>query len=563
VYSPQSEAAPLVVENLTFRYRSRPEPALNEISFELHPGEVMLVAGASGSGKTTLIRCVNGLIPRSYRGDLQGKVLLFGEDAHDYSLAKLSQIVGTVLQDPEKQILGAHVKTEVSFGPENLGLPLDEVAERVNEALTRLGLLHLRDRETFSLSGGEKQKVALAGALAMRPAILLLDEPLASLDPASAREALATFRRLADEGTSILLIEHRVEDALAARPDRVLYISDTRVHYLGPPDGLGEVVDWREVKLPAPQAIQRIRAQEKEEGKPPRSYEPPTVAPTPSQDRPPLIQFENVSFHYEEGAPVLHDINLEIGEGERVALLGPNGAGKSTLVKHAIGLLKPRQGRVLISGKDTRQLSVAQIARTLGYVFQSPSHMLFAPTVNEELAFGPRNIGQTEDEIGPNVAEAVKVLNLGGLEEYPPLALSFGQQKRVTIACVAAMHSRILALDEPTAGQDFGNYMAFMDTLLGMGENGGDPENRAPLSQFDAVIFITHDLDLAVTYASRAILLADGRVAADGPPEKVLNDLALLDRCRIVPTSLLAENLRLLPKTGRFLPLEALAGVGA
>ena len=234
---------PLAIKDLSFKYHARPDYALKNVSLELQPGEVLLVAGASGCGKTTLIRCINGLIPRGYRGDFEGTVHLHGEDARNFSMAKLAQTVGTLLQDPEKQILGAHVKSEVAFGPENLGLPAAEVHARVAEALTRLGLAHLSDRETFSLSGGEKQKVALAGVLAMRPAILLLDEPLASLDPASAREALQAFRRLADEGATIVLVEHRVEDALTARPDRVLYLENGLVHYLGPADGLADVVD--------------------------------------------------------------------------------------------------------------------------------------------------------------------------------------------------------------------------------------------------------------------------------------------------------------------------------
>ena len=240
--SAQARAAslPLVIEDLSFKYQSRPEPALANLSLEVRAGEMLLVAGASGCGKTTLIRCINGLVPRSYRGDLQGAVRLYGEDVNRFSLARLAQTVGTLLQDPEKQILGAHVKSEVAFGPENLGLPLGQVQAQVAEALARLGLASLSDRETFSLSGGEKQKVALAGILAMRPSILLLDEPLASLDPASAREALLVFRRLADEGATIVLIEHRVEDALAARPDRVLYLESGRQRYLGPPEGLAE-----------------------------------------------------------------------------------------------------------------------------------------------------------------------------------------------------------------------------------------------------------------------------------------------------------------------------------
>jgi energy-coupling factor transport system ATP-binding protein len=536
---------PLVIENLSFRYRDRPEPALRDISFSAEAGEILLVAGASGCGKTTLIRCINGLIPRSYRGDLQGSVLVSGEEVRNFSLARLAQSVGTLLQDPEKQILGAHVKSEVAFGPENLGLPAAEVNARVTEALARLGLAELRDRETFSLSGGEKQKATLGGVLAMRPSILLLDEPLASLDPASAHEALAAFRRLADEGATILLVEHRVEDALAAKPNRVLYMKEGCIHYLGAPEGLADVVDRHEVKLPALQVIKQVRAEGVKLAKPIRR-------PAPSRGGP-LIVFENVSFGYGDDPDVLHDINLEIHAGERVALLGPNGAGKSTLVKHAIGLVKPRQGRVLVEGRDTRQLSVAQVARTLGYCFQSPTHMLFAPTVREELEFGPKNLGFKSPELDRAVGDSVQTVNLLGLEDYPPLALSFGQQKRVTIACVLAMRSKILALDEPTAGQDYGNYMNFMDGMLSLHDSG------MLASNFEAILFISHDLDLAVIFASRVILLSEGHVVGDGPPEVVLCDRGLLERCRIVPTSLLEENLRLLPKTGTFLRAEELA----
>ncbi|SRR5581483_11583533 len=537
--------SPLIVENLSFRYRDRQGAAIHDISFEANPGEILLIAGASGCGKTTLLRCINGLIPRSYHGDLQGHVLVNGENVSDFSLARLAQTVGTLLQDPEKQILGAHVKSEIAFGPENLGLLAAEVNARVDEALARLGLAHLRDRDTFSLSGGEKQKVALAGLLAMRPSILLLDEPLASLDPASAHEALAAFRRLADEGATILLVEHRVEDALASRPERVLYMKEGGIHYLGAPDGLADVVDRREVKLPAPQVIKQVRSEGIKIAHPVRN-----VAPIQAE---PLIAFEDVSFGYGDDPDVLHNINLEIHAGERVALLGPNGAGKSTLVKHAIGLIKPRQGRVMVEGRDTRHLSVAQVARTLGYCFQSPTHMLFAPTVREELEFGPKNLGFKPPELNDSVNASVLTVNLRGLENDPPLALSFGQQKRVTIACVLAMRSRILALDEPTAGQDYGNYMSFMDGIMGLNDS------TPSASNFDAILFITHDLDLAVIYASRVILLSDGHVAADGPPEAVLNDRNLLERCRIVPTTLLEENLRLLPKTGAFLRAEALA----
>jgi energy-coupling factor transport system ATP-binding protein len=536
-----STATPLLVEGLTFCYHTRTEPALRDVSLTLERGELLLIAGASGCGKTTLIRCINGLVPRTYRGDLEGRILLYGQDASEMTMARLSQTVGTVLQDPERQILGSRVLNEVGFGLENLGRPREEILERVDETLDYLDIIHLRDRETFYLSGGEKQKVALAGVLAMRPTILLLDEPLASLDPASAQEALALFRRLADEGVSIVLIEHRVEDALGIHPDRVLYMQAGQTAYYGPLGDMMEVVDYQEVKLPAPIVIQRAREA------PQQTFEPAIG----SNGLDPLITFEDVSFAYDEDGPkVIQDVNLTIQKGDVIAVLGPNGAGKTTLVKHAIGLLKPRQGNVWVEGRNTRDMSVAQIAHTLGYVFQSPSHMLFAPTVKDELAFGPTNLAYTQEVIDEGVARAIDIVNLKGLEDYPPLALSFGQQKRVSIAAILAMYSKILVMDEPTAGQDYWNYMAFMDSILQM-------------PGFESILFITHDLDLAICYASRIILLHEGRIAGDGPPAEVLTNLDLLQRCRIVPTSLLQANLDYLPQTGRFMRAEALAHIPA
>ena len=251
--------SPLVVENLSFQYRTRPELAIENISFELKPGEILLIAGSSGCGKTTLARCINGLIPRSYGGKRQGKVLLHGTDVSELKIAQMVQTVGTLLQDPERQIVASNVYNEIAFGPENLGLPRVEVIERVERAMKRLSIEYLRDRQTFNLSGGEKQKVAVAGLLAMNPSILLLDEPLASLDPASAHEALEVFRGLADEGKTIVLIEHRVEDAIAARPDRLMYMEAGTVKYLGPIRDLPTEIDHHEVKLPAEWVVKRIK----------------------------------------------------------------------------------------------------------------------------------------------------------------------------------------------------------------------------------------------------------------------------------------------------------------
>jgi energy-coupling factor transporter ATP-binding protein EcfA2 len=369
----------------------------------------------------------------------------------------------------------------------------------------------------------------------------LLDEPLASLDPASAQDTLDAVRRLANEGMTVLIVEHRVEDVLRIQPERVMFMSEGRIRYLGKLAGLSKVVDYHEVKLPAPQIVERAR----HDPVPQEVFFLPSAADSESPQEA-LVRFENVSFGYEAEREVLQGINLDIHRGDIIAVLGPNGAGKTTFVKHAIGLLKPKSGRVLVNGQDTNKASVAEIASTLGYVFQSPSHMLFAPTVQEELEFGPRNLKHAPDQIEQEVKQALEIVNLSDKLHDPPLALSFGQQKRVSIAAILAMRSRILVMDEPTAGQDYQNYMNFMDSILQM-------------PGFEAILFITHDVDLAVIYANRILMISDGSLVADGKPHEVLRDYDRLEANRLVPTSLLDLNLQLFKKTGRFLRAEALA----
>ncbi|MFQ5943632.1 MAG: ABC transporter ATP-binding protein [Anaerolineales bacterium] len=536
---------PLLVEDLTCRYLARKDPAIKDVSFSIEAGQIALIAGESGCGKTTLLRCINGLIPRSYKADLSGQILLNGEDYADRSLAELSQVIGTVLQDPERQILGAYVRNEVAFGLENLGVPRDEIVSRIEEALEYLGLFHLQSRETFSLSGGEKQKLALAGVMIMRPAILALDEPLANLDPASAREALALLRRLADEGKTVLIVEHRVEDVLAIDPDIVMYMEQGQVTYLGSADGLLKVADYRAVKLPAHVVITRA----KDEVSPRQIRTRPSLS-TEARD---LVEFKDVSFNYSGGPTVVRDVSLSIREGDIIALLGSNGAGKTTLVKHAVGLLRPVKGQVIFGRSDSKEMTVAEMARIVGFVFQSPRHMLFAPTVQEELAFGPTNLGHAAGEIDLNTELALAAVNLSGEAERPPLALSFGQQKRVSIAAILAMRSAILVMDEPTAGQDFANYMSIMDSVVGL--SGADGQSYS----FSAIVFITHDLDLALTYANRVLLMSDGEIIKDGSPEEVLSDHEALRHCRVRPTSLLEANLKHLGETGGFMRAESLA----
>ncbi|MEP7189174.1 MAG: ATP-binding cassette domain-containing protein, partial [Roseiflexaceae bacterium] len=393
----------------------------------------------------------------------------------------------------------------------------ERIRAAVAATLERLRITQLRSRETGGLSGGERQKVALAGLLSMNPRILLLDEPLASLDPASAREALALFRELADDGRAVLLVEHRVEDALVARPERTLFMRDGRQAFLGASQDFLALADPREVKLPADVALMRL-------GDVGQSFIPsPGPRPTPGD---PLIELDDIRFGYGNGPEILRGISLTLREGEVVAIMGPNGAGKSTLLRHGIGLLRPKSGLARVAGRDARSSTVAQLARTVGYVFQSPSHMLFAPTVRAELTFGPRNLGLDPAAADAAVPAALAQVGLTGFEDRAPLSLSFGQQKRLGIAAVLSMRPRVLVLDEPTAGQDHGSTQALMHMIGG-------------LAGLAATVLITHDVDLAVSYATRVVLLRDGQIEADGSPEQVLADRALIERCRIVPTSLL------------------------
>lgn len=527
---------PLQVSNLTFRYQHRESPSICDISMEVKPGELVLIAGTSGCGKTTLMRCINGLAPNIYRGGISGEVLLFGKPVNEMSMSDLSQRVGTLLQDPERQIVSSHVFNEVAFGLENLALPRQRIIYRVEETLEYLNISHLRDRETFNLSGGEKQKVALAGVLAMQPRILLLDEPLASLDPFSAFEALNLFRKLADDGIAVVVVEHRVEDVLSIYPDKILYMDDGQVTYCGGVDKLYDSIDLTKVKLPANEIVKRLQPGN-------GSTYTPALPPKNGKE---LVQFEQVNYRYRpEENFVLHGVTFSIHRGDIIAILGPNGSGKTTLVKHVLGLLKPTQGSVIVDGKSTREITVAQATANIGYVFQSPTQMLFAPTVKEELEFGPKNLKHLPEQIREDVEWALNSVHMKEEQSTPPLALSFGQQKRVSIAAILAMRSRILIMDEPTAGQDYWNYRSFMDSILQM-------------PGFDAILFITHDLDLALMYANRILLLNKGEIAADGQPEEVLGNETLLRSARILPTSLLRLNLELLPRTGRFMRAESL-----
>jgi energy-coupling factor transport system ATP-binding protein len=539
-------SSPLVqVDGLTFRYRRAAEPAIRDVSLTVDAGEIVLVAGPSGCGKSTLIRAINGLIPHAYSGDLSGTVRIAGRSTTEVKLRDLALDVGTVLQDPGKQIVGATVEAELAFGPENLGVPRDEIRDRIREVADQAGIQKLLGRETFALSGGERQLLAVAGILMLRPKLFVVDEPLANLDPATAERLLTLLRRLADEGSAIVIVEHRVEESLDLRPDRVLYLENGSTRYLGGVDGFLDVADPESVKLPFDVVARRVAAGSPDE-------EPATVTLGERQGddpaAPPRLEFRGVTATLGE-TEILHGVDARLGPTETVAVLGPNGSGKTTLFRTAMRLLEVTGGAVVVDGESIAGRRTVDLVDTFGYVFQSPSQMLFARTVTDELLFGPRTLGrdpETFDALVDDVLRRTSLAELEGVRERPPLAMSFGQQKRLALAIALALRPKTLILDEPSAGQDHRTAQAFMREVTA-------------IPGLESLYFVTHDVDLALTHADRILLFRDGRVVADGSPMDVIADTARWRACDLRVTSLMEANTRYRAADGKFLDADTLA----
>jgi len=500
------------------------------VNLNIDEQEFVLLAGASGSGKSTLLKCINGLIPHRYVGEYSGQVSVRDRTVTSLALQDLSLVVGTLLQEPDKQLVSSSVEDDVAFGPCNLALDRSEVENRVDRSLTSMGILQLRKRSIFALSGGQKQRLAIAGVLAMNPEIVLFDEPLANLDSNGISLMREVFAELRQQGKTMIVTEHRTEEVLRAHPSRIVVLDEGRVVADSPdPDVL---IDFADVlKTPVEYAVRRPLSPENR--KLPISslfsgFHPkykPTREPENEHE---LICIDDLTFDYPGGVRALQNVKLSINEGETVAILGNNGAGKSTLALNIVGLLKPTAGRVLISGEETRKLPISEIAKSVAIVFQNPFSMLFAKTVREEMAFGPKNIGLPSEELSKLIPKIAAECTIDHLLDRSPFASSYGEKKRICVGSVLTMQPKCIILDEPTAGQDYKKYSEFMTFIRS-------------LSQRDrSFILITHDTDLAVEYTDRAIVLKDGRVVVDGPTRKVLADRAILEENSIRETSLIA-----------------------
>lgn len=576
---------PYIIEIRDFTYRYPPaEPggapvtALDGITLDIAAGECLGVTGTAGSGKSTLCLALNGLVPHATGGTVRGEVRVGGWSTKELPVPRLATRVGMVFQDPESNLVGLTVEDEVAFGPENLGVPREEIAARVAWALEAVGMASARRRPAAQLSGGQKQRVAIAAVLAMRPQVLVLDEPTAQLDPTGKEEvaaAIAALRRERGADLTVVLVEQDAE-LLARLADRVVVLDAGRIVLSGTTREIFTRVDHlAALGVFAPQvaevtarlsaalgadlaaltpeeAAPALRARLRKPGHPERSQEraEPFVGDNPvpgdeslnAADRrgaagepvltasehdaaapEPLVVVEGVHYRYGGSVPALRGVDLTLAPGEFVALLGVNGSGKTTLAKHLNGLLRPDAGRVLVAGRDTRQHPPGELARVVGYVFQNPDHQIFQPTVAAEVASGPRNLGARGADLAERVDEALARFGLTDLRDRHPMLLGRAARRRVALAAVYATRPRLLVLDEPTGGLDRRDTAELMATL------------EALVAEGTTVLLITHDLRLAATHARRVVVMWDGRVVADGPPEAILADAERLAAAGLRP----------------------------
>jgi energy-coupling factor transport system ATP-binding protein len=540
----------LRLSHVGFTYRGAATPALDGVDLTVQRGEMAVVLGPSGAGKTTLCLCTNGLIPHFVHGSVSGRVEVFGVPTTDGTVSQLARDVALVFQDFEAQLFSTSVELEVAFGPENFAVPPDEIRRRVAGALAAVGLAGFERREPATLSGGEKQRLAIASVLSLQPGILVMDEPTTDLDPLGKESVFEIGRRLRRAGATLLVVEHETEEATGA--DRVIVLDDGRIVAEGAPSEVLARGAWleqagvrppgaahllgmlgEEPVLDEQEAVTRLRA---------LGYGVSASALETMQRRDaarsaaygePVVEVQALVHRYEGGMEALRGVDLTIRRGEFVALLGQNGSGKTTLVKHFNGLLQPTIGEVRVVGGSTRGQSVSRLGRLVGYVFQNPDHQIFAETVFEEVAFGPRNHGVPAEQTRARVTEALAAVGMTGRETDDPFVLTKGERQRVAVASVLATQPQLIVLDEPTTGLDYREQRQMMDLVRRLNERG------------HTIVCVTHSMWVAAEYAHRVVVMKDGRVWMDGTAREVFAREGDLAAARLRPAQMVRVTNRL------------------
>jgi energy-coupling factor transporter ATP-binding protein EcfA2 len=537
----------ILFDRLSFTYQNTTLPALQGISGEMTRGSFTMVMGHSGAGKSTLCCAINGLVPRFLRGDYTGRVVAEGLETAQNSVPDMARVVGIVLQDFEAQIFSTNVELEMAFGLENQCLPRSAMEERIIAYLRVVGLEGLLRRDTATLSGGQKQRLAIGSVLAMETPILVMDEPTTDIDPEGRRHILSLIRRLRTGDRTLVVTDLDAEAAVQA--DQVWLLKEGRLLAKGAPAeiltdsdliescgirplatvALFQRMNWTGQPLTVEAAAAEIENRgllrpHRREGREKSALAPAKV----------ILEARNLSFRYPAGdINALKDIDLTIHEGDFVALLGQNGSGKTTLAKHFNGLLKATAGAMLVRGRPVNHYRRPELAREVGYVFQNPDHQIFAPTVGEEVAFGPRILGMDRKTMERNIAEALSATGLSGFEERNPFLLNRGERQRVAVASILAVKPAVIILDEPTTGLDYCHQRDTMEMLKQLNQLG------------HTIIVITHAMWIAEAYAGRSILMKDGRILLDGPTAAVFSDETMLAKASLAPSDLIRLRNRL------------------
>ena len=542
----------VVFDKYNFKYKSQVEPSLFDIDLKVKKGEKIIIVGPSGSGKSTLAKSLNGQIPNTFPGDITGSCLIDGKDLLDSSIFDLSLSVGTVLQDTDGQFVGLTVAEDIAFSLENDNVDQEEMKKIVVKWAKELNLSKLLEMKPGELSGGQKQSVSIAGVLVSDVPILLLDEPLANLDPKSGRKTMELLKRLADKlGYTVIVIEHRFEEALLLDPDRIIAVDGGKILAdMSPTDllksdilekigirrplyidamkyagvdisGYEKLGDFDEVEI-SPSDLAKIEGWAKGQ-----------VGKEIKKTNEEVIKIENLTFSYER-ENILENLSLEIDKGEIISILGPNGAGKSTLAKLMCGFLRPDSGKIILAGKDSKDLSIKEIADKVGFILQNPNAMISKTMIFDEVAFGLRVRGVAEDVIKKKVHDALEICGLYSFRKWPISALSYGQRRRVTIASILVLDPEVIIMDEPTAGQDFHHYTKMMEFI------------RKINKEYDlTILMISHDMHLIEEYTDRALVIGDKKILADTTPAELFSQSELIDRANLAETSLFKLGQRL------------------
>ena len=531
-------------KDFTFQYFAQSEPTLYNIDLNIYPGEKILIVGPSGSGKSTLGHCLNGLIPFAYKGKIHGSLKVKNIETKDANIFKLSKNIGTVLQDADGQFVGLNVGEDIAFSLENDMVELSIMKEKVMKMASIVDMENFLNSSCHELSGGQKQRVSLAGVMVDDVDILLFDEPLANLDPATGKVAIELIDDIHKKtNKTIIIIEHRIEDVLHCDVDRIIVIDEGRIlmdasssevlaSNILSEHGIREPLyvsacKYANIDINAsmhPENINKFDLQNNEYKL--REWYNNAKRKQKENNNESILKVEHLNFSYDGVKKVLDDINFEIYEHEMVAIVGKNGAGKSTLSKIIVGFENPDSGNLILKDHDIKNMSIKQRGEVIGYVLQNPNQMICKTMIYDEVALGLRNMGISEDEIKQRVTKTLKICGLSPFIDWPISALSYGQKKRVTIASILVLKPKIIILDEPTAGQDYYHYSEIMEFLKSLNEQG------------QTIILITHDMHLMLEYTKRAIVLANGKKIADNLASEVLINDEWIKEANLNKTSL-------------------------